>query len=194
MRMIRDGLGALACAAVLVLSVVPVAHAQQAQPGAAPLTEAQTAGEQRLKEVIEVLNTGDYATMRAYFEANSVDIRTGVPGVTPGSWNDQVFSQVLLRHHLSRGFDLVRVTTEPSRGDVVGIVRNRLTGDEEYLAVRVEPQAPHRITWNPLVPAEVLATWNLKRAASVAVTEQERLQEIGSYPSEAMARPAQPRE
>ena len=183
MRMFRDGLGALACAAVLVLSVAPVAQAQQAQPDPAPLTEAQTAGVRRLKEVIEVLNTGDYAKTRAYFEASSVDIRTGVPGVTPGSWNVTVFASALDRYSASRGLDLVRVTTEPSRGDidVVGIVRNRLTGDEEYLAVRVEPQAPHRITWFPAVSAPMVASWNLKRAASVAVTEQERLQEIGAY-------------
>ena len=75
----------------------------------------------------------------------------------------------------------MRVTTEPDRGDVVGIVRNRTTGDEEYLAVRVEPQAPHRITWLPAMSPQVVATWNLKRAASVAVTEQERLREIGAY-------------
>ena len=40
------------------------------------MTEAQTAGVKRLKEMIEVLNTGDYATIRAYFEANS-DPRIG---------------------------------------------------------------------------------------------------------------------
>ena len=180
-RIMRDCLRAFAGAAALALSIAAVAPAQQAQPDPAPLTEAQTAGVKRLKEIIEVLNTGDYAKTRAYFEANSVDIRTDVPGVKPGSWNEQVFSQVLYRYYMSRGYDLVRVTTEPSRGDVVGILRNRTTGDEEYFAVRVEPQAPHRITWNPLFSAAVAATWNLKPAASAAVTEQERLQEIGSY-------------
>jgi CubicO group peptidase (beta-lactamase class C family) len=160
---------------------VCVARAQQAQPNAAAPTEAPTEGVRRLKEVIEVLNTGDYATIRAYFEANSVDVRTDVPGVKPGSWHQTAFAQVLGRYHTSRGYDLVRVSTEPSRGDAVGIVRNRLTGDEEYLGVRVEPQAPHRITWLPGVAQAVVASWNLKRAASVAVTEQERLQEIGAY-------------
>ena len=177
-RIMTVRLNAFARAAAFVLSVASVAHAQQ---DPAPLTEAQTAGLRRLKEIIEVLNTGDYSKTRAYFEANSVDIRTDVPGVTPGSWHETAFAQVLGRYRTSRGLDLMRVTTEPGRGDVVGIVRNRTTGDEEYLAVRVEPQAPHRITWLPAMSPQVIATWNLKRAASVAVTEEERLQEIGAY-------------
>jgi CubicO group peptidase (beta-lactamase class C family) len=179
-RIMRVGLRAFAGAAALALSMATVAPAQQAQADPAPLTEAQTAGVRRLKEMIEVLNTGDYAKTRAYFEANSVDIRTDVPGVNPGSWNVTAFASGLDRYSASRGIDLVRVTTEPSRGDVVGIFRNRTTGDEEYLAIRVEPQAPHRITWLPAVSPQVVASWNLKRAASVAVTEQERLQEIGA--------------
>ena len=178
----RGGLAPFVGAAALLLSLAAGAHPQQkAQSDTAPLTEAQTAGVRRLKEIIEVLNTGDYAKTRAYFEANSVDIRTDVPGVKPGSWNVTAFASALDRYRASRGLDVVRVTTEPSRGDVVGIVRNKTTGDEEYLAVRVEPQAPHRITWLPAVSAQVVATWNLKRAASDAVTEQDRLAEIGSY-------------
>ena len=180
-RTMRAWSGAFAGAAALVLSTAAAAPAQQAPPDPAPLTETQTAGVRRLKEVIEVLNTGDHAKTRAYFEANSVDIRTDVPGVTPGEWHRTAFAQVLGRYRTSRGLDVVRVTTDPASGDVVGIVRNRTTGDEEYLAVRVEPQAPHRITWLPAMPPQLVASWNLKRAASVAVTEQERLQEISAY-------------
>jgi len=179
-RITRVGLGAIAGAVTFAL-IAATAHAQQAQPATAPLTEAQTAGVRRLNEVIEVLNTGDYATIRAYIEANSVGVPNPSPGAKTFSGHVPTFSHVLRRYMTSRGLDLVRVTTEPARGDVVGIVRNRLTGDEEYLPLRVEPQAPHRITAVPVIPAAVVATWNLKRAASVAVTEQERLQEIGSY-------------
>jgi CubicO group peptidase (beta-lactamase class C family) len=183
-RTMIDRFRALAVAAALALSVAPVAHAQRVMANAPARTEAQTAAIKRLNEVLEVLNTGDYAKMRSYFEANSIDIRTGVPGVVSGSWNEQVFSQVLLRYHLSRGLDFVRVTfgdAPPLQGDVVGIVRNRTTGDEEYLALRVEPQAPYRIIWNPIAPPAAIASWNLKPAASTAVTEQQRLEEIGSY-------------
>jgi CubicO group peptidase (beta-lactamase class C family) len=183
-RIARVGVGALAGVAALVLSIAAVVHAQQAQPDAAPLTEAQTAGVKRLEEVIAVLNTGDYASIRAYFEANSVRVFPVPPSAKTFSWEAGAFSQVLSRYRRSRGVDLVRVTTVttgPSRGDVVGIIHNRITGDEDYLAVRVEPQAPHRITWLPAIEPQVVATWGLKRAASVAVTEQERLEEIRSH-------------
>jgi len=180
-RIMRDWLRACAGAAALALSLAAAAPAQQAQPNPAPMTEAQTAGVRRLEEMIEVLNTGDYAKMRAYFEANSVGAANPSPGANTFSGHVPTFSHALNRYHASRGLDLVRVTTYPERGAVVGIVRNRLTGDEEYLPVMVEPQAPHRITGVPVIPPALAATWNLKRAASVAVTEQERLQEIGSY-------------
>lgn len=83
----------------------------------------------RLEEVIEVLNTGAYATMRAYFKANSVHaVAYNPPTRKTFPWEVPALSQVLDHYRRSRGLDLVRVTTEPSRGDVVGIVRNRLTG------------------------------------------------------------------
>ena len=170
-----------AFAAALTLSIAASANAQQTQPDAASRTNAQSAGMQRLEEILEVLNTGDYATIRAYFEVNSVRVFPVPPGSKKFSWEVGAFSQVLARHRRSGGLDLVRVTTEPGRGDVVGIVRNRMTGDEDYLAVRVEPQPPHRVTWLPAIEPQVVATWGLKRAASVAVTEEDRFQEIGAY-------------
>jgi hypothetical protein len=55
-------------------------------------------------------------------------------------------------------------------------------GERENLAVKVEPQAPYRITWlEDRIPPRVVATWRLKRVTSSAVTERERLEEIGSY-------------
>jgi D-alanyl-D-alanine carboxypeptidase len=190
-RITRISLGAVAGAALaLAPSIAPLAHAQQAQPDTAPLTEAQTAGVRRLKEVIAVLNTGDYATIRAYFEANSLPLpappgATLPPGFKTFAWGVPQFSQVLITYRHSGGLDLIRVTIVPpflGLSDVVaGIVRNRITGDEDYLAVRVEPQPPYRIIQFPVVYPQVKASWGLKRVASVAVTEQERLEEIGSY-------------
>jgi CubicO group peptidase (beta-lactamase class C family) len=167
-RITRGRLATFAGAAALALSVAAVAHAQQVQPNAAPLTEAQTAGVKRVREMIEALNSGDYATMRAYFDTQS---------------DPNGFVNALGRYHLSRGYDLLRVEMVPDRGDLIaGIVRNRITGDEDYLAVRIEPQAPHRITlFQARVPDEVAASWKLKRVTSTAVTEKDRLQEIGSY-------------
>jgi CubicO group peptidase (beta-lactamase class C family) len=164
----RNTFGGFLGAAALALSIAAVAAAQQAQQDTAPVTEAQIAGVKRVKEMIEVLNSGDYATIRAYFDAQS---------------DPNGFENALGRYHLSRGYDLMRVELVPNRGDLVaGIVRNRITGDEDYLAVRIEPQAPHRITlFQARVPDEVAASWKLKLVTSTAVTEKDRLQEIGSY-------------
>ena len=168
-RMTRSSVGACGAAAALVLSIATVPQAQQpAQSDAAPMTEVQTAGVKRVKEMIEALNSGDYATIRAYFHAQS---------------DPNGFENALSRYHLSRGYDLLRVEFVPNRGDLVaGIVRNRITGDEDYLAVRIEPQAPHRITlFQARAPDDVAASWKLKLVTSTAVTEKDRLQEIGSY-------------
>ena len=157
----RVGSMAFAGAAALALALAGVAHGQQVQPNAAPLTEVQTAGVKRVKEMIEALNSGEYATIRAYFDAQ---------GDPNGSAN------ALDRYHYSRGYDLLRVELVPNRGDLVaGIVRNKITGDEDYLAVRIEPQAPHRIIlFQARVADEVAASWKLKPVTSTAVTEAER--------------------
>jgi CubicO group peptidase (beta-lactamase class C family) len=164
----RDVLRAFSGVAALALSMAAVAPAQQPQTDPATMTEAQTAGVKRLKETLEVLNTGDYAKIRAYFEAQR---------------DPNGLENALSRYHLTRGYDLMRVEVVPNRGDLVaGIVRNRITGDEEYLGLRIEPQAPHRITlFQARVPDEVAASWKLKLLTSTAVTEKERLQEIGAY-------------
>src|SRR5436853_41285 len=127
MRSITRGrIAACVHAAALALSIAAAANAQQnTQPVTAPLTEMQAAGVKRVKEMIEALNTGSYATIRAYFDAQ----------VDPnGSAN------ALDLYKESLGYDLLRVELVPNRGDLVaGIVRNRITGDEQYLAVRIEP-------------------------------------------------------
>ena len=165
-RVMRKSVGAFLGA--VALSLATVAHTQQKAPDAAPMTDVQAAGVKRIKEMIEVLNSGDYATIRAYFDAQS---------------DPNGFVNALGRYHLSRGYDLLRVELVPNRGDLVaGIVRNRITGDEDYLAVRIEPQAPHRIIlFQARAPDEVAASWKLKPVTSTAVTEKDRLQEIGSY-------------
>ena len=165
-RIMRVGLGALA-GATLALSLAAVAHTQQKTPDTAPLTEGQAAAVKRVKEMIEALNSGDHATIRAYFESQS---------------DPNGFANALARYHGSRGYDLMRVEVVPGADVAAGIVRNRMTGDEEYLAVRIEPQAPRRITlFQARVADDVAASWKLKLASSTAVTEAERLQEIGAY-------------
>src|SRR5688500_16931785 len=67
-RIIRACLRAFVGATGLVVSLAAVAHTQQTAPNTAPLTEVQTAGVKRVKEMIEAVNSGDYATIRAYFD------------------------------------------------------------------------------------------------------------------------------
>ena len=88
-------------------------------------------------------------------------------------------------YRLSRGLELVRVTTigpqkiQPQLRATVGILRNKATGDEQALAIAVEPQPPHRITGLPILHRR----WSRPGTARPSVTRSEpaQLQEIGSY-------------
>ena len=191
------GFGVFAGAAALALSVAAFAHEQQArpataaaaialhagsaiaQPAPAPApTEAEIAASpavKRLKELLEAVNSGDAAAMKAYVKANGVNA-TKPPPWPPGAM--PLIGSVLDLHRRSQGFDFVRVATVDDSG-TVAIVRNKLTGDEQGLAVKIEPQAPHRIIGIPNAPLSVVAAF--ARATPVAQSEQARLQHIGSH-------------
>ena len=176
--MTRMRTGVLAAVSALALSIAAVAPAQRAQPAAAPPTEAQIAASpaaKRLKELLEVLNSGDSAAMLAYVRANSVDATKPPPG-PPGAL--PLLGGVLDLHRRSAGFDLVRVATVDDSG-AVAVVHNKLTGDEQALSVKIEPQAPHRITGATILLASAGAY--LSPPPVVAQSEQAQLQQIGSY-------------
>jgi CubicO group peptidase (beta-lactamase class C family) len=167
----RNNSRALVGAAALALLITTVPHAEQRQvapPDAAPMTDIQASGVKRVKEMIEALNSANYETMRAYFDSQS---------------DPNGLANAIGRYHLSRGYDLLRVELVANRGDLVaGIVRNRITGDEDYIGVRIESQAPYRITlFQARVDDAVAASWKLARVASTATTEKDRLQEIATY-------------
>jgi D-alanyl-D-alanine carboxypeptidase len=186
-RITRIGLAAFLGAAVLTLSLSAVARgqlrAQPTEPDPASLTDVQKASLTRMKEVLEVVNTGNHATIVAYFKANAVKTTyPGPPGAEPITHEQMAIQVGVLRAWRSGGLDLLRVIIDPSSGAVGGIVRNRMTGDEETIRVQVESQAPHHIIALGGFAAAVTAPFGgLKRAESVAVTEEERLQEIGAY-------------
>src|SRR5688572_28854629 len=123
-----------AATAALGVSLATAAGAQEKVQQDTSVTEAHAPGVKRLREAIDVLNTGDYAKTRAYFDANSVGAPNpnASPYAMPFSGHVPTFSHILNLHRRSGGFDLVRITTYPARSAVVGILRNRLTGDEEY--------------------------------------------------------------
>lgn len=161
--MARMALATCAGATALALSLAALVQAQwrsqPTEPDPASLTDVQKASLRHLKELLAVVNTADSAAIVAYLRAHTAEPRTVEEMVTIAG---------LTGEH--RGFDLVRVTIGPG-GAVVGTVRNTLTRDVDVVEVRVEPQAPHQI----------LSIHGRFAAAPVAVTEAERLREIGSY-------------
>jgi CubicO group peptidase (beta-lactamase class C family) len=153
-------------------------------PEVKPVTPVDTvpgdAGVKRLNELLPVINSGDPAAMKAYLQANSF-----YPALQ--SWNEYLLPVVLGLYRSSGGFELVRVTKigvqqiQPQlTGHAVGILRNKITGEEEALVVYVESQAPYRITHLPGLHPSLLATL-VQPAPSVAASESQKLQDIGSY-------------
>jgi CubicO group peptidase (beta-lactamase class C family) len=137
--------------------------AQQAQPAAPRVTEAEIATSpavKRLKELLEAVS-GAPSGIKAY-----VDSAAAQPG--PGA-----VAYVRDLQHRSRGLDLVRVQAVEGNG-IVAVVRSRLTGDEQALALEVEPQAPHHITVLSEVPFE-------PTAAPALTSEKGQLRQIASY-------------
>jgi hypothetical protein len=155
MRSITRGrIGACVHAAAFALSIAAAANAQQnTQPVTPPLTERQAAGVKRVKETIEAINTGNDATIRAYFD---------------GHHDPSAAANALDLYKESLGYDLLRVELIPNDSALfAGIVRRRNSGDEQYLAVRIEPQAPYLIKFIQVrVDAATVNSWKLKRAIS----------------------------
>ena len=124
----------VAAIAAAGLSAVPfVARAQTISPEV-----------QRLEELVAVVNRGDAAAMRAYLQANS--------------GNMMLLPLLHELYRLSTGLEVVRITTIGAQqiqpqlvGYTVAILRNKATGDEQALAIVVEPQPPHRITGLPIL-------------------------------------------
>jgi CubicO group peptidase (beta-lactamase class C family) len=180
--MTRTRSGAFAGAAALALLIAAVGHAQQAQPSAAPPTEVGIAASpavERLKELVTVVNSTDPAAMLAYIQANSVQaaLPPGPALLSPGS--PPAVRVLELHRYNSQGLDFVRVAKVEERS-ALAVVRNKRTGHEQVLSVEIEPQAPHRITKLPWIRRRDEANV-LGRPAPTGLSEQARLQELGSY-------------
>jgi CubicO group peptidase (beta-lactamase class C family) len=185
MGWVKELARAMASAAALSLSVTAGAHAhQQAQGALEPPTDGEIAASpavKRLKELLEVVNSGDAAAMKAYIAANGVDVMRLQPGsgVNPlvSGTELPLVGRVLDLYRRSHGLIFVRVSRVEKNG-AIAIVRDKLTGYEQALSVAVEPEAPHRITGMPKVPFAILIS--LARPPAVS-SEEARLQQIGSY-------------
>ena len=154
-----------ACTSLLLATAAVAQQGHRSSlPGPATKAEISSPTLTRLKELLEVVNSGDAAKIKTYVEAAAAK-----PG--PGA-----VAYVRDLHRRSHGLELVRVASAEDNG-IFAVVRSRLTGDEQALAFRVEPQAPHRITLLNEVPFELVEF----AAAPVPTSEEAQLQHIGSY-------------
>jgi CubicO group peptidase (beta-lactamase class C family) len=168
-----------AFATVFCISVGPLGRAANAQSSATSANAPPAVT--RLRELLAVVNSGDAAAMKAYLQANSVDPLTGQ------GWSSMLLPMVLELYRSSHGLELVRVDTigaqqfQPQRaGTTVGILRNKATGDEQPLAITIEPGPPYRLNGLPILHPGLVATL-VPRAAPAPMAESAQLQEIGAY-------------
>ena len=105
---------------------------------------------ERVRELIDVVNSNDQDRARTYVEtAYSESFRS----VIPFEQHLAIFADI---YRMSTGLDFYGVRKyegeAPAPGTVV-IVRNRLTEAWEALTIEIEPEPPHRVTSLQLSPA-----------------------------------------
>jgi CubicO group peptidase (beta-lactamase class C family) len=130
-------------ALVLVATLAVAAPARSQEPSPAV---------QRLREYVALVNDGDPAAVAAYVDTAFNDELRGMP-------MDLHVGFVMDLRLRSGGLD-PRGIQRQEEGLAVGLLRQRLTGDWDALAVRVEPDPPHRIAGlggrEPEVPSDSL--------------------------------------
>lgn len=123
---------------VLVSVVALVAALVTCSQGRTSSTVPDTPPGRRLTELITVLNSGSYDSVRAYAAANCSE------EFIAGALDARV--DALMRvHAASQELTVVRVLSA-SRDRVIAEVRNRLAEMSQALGVSVERRPPHRIT------------------------------------------------
>ena len=162
---------ALAAAAVLQGSSA-IAQPEQSPAPTEQAIAASPAAE-RLKALVEAVNSGDASVMQAFLQANAVDPAKPPPG-PPNAL--PLAGSIIDLHRRSRGLEIVRFD-KLEAGEAVATVRNRLTGDTQALAVKTEPEAPHRLTSFGLP----LPDGKEVRPVAVGLSEQARLQLLKAY-------------
>lgn len=144
-----------------LLAAASILPAAAQQSGSAEAEAAVSPAVKRLNELLDAVNSGDAAGIKAYVEAAAAQ-----PG--PGS-----IAYVRDLHRRSRGLDLVRLTKVEENG-VEAVVRNRLTGDEQAFSLEVEAKPPHKVT--------VLYEGSVEPAAAPPpASEEARLRQIGAW-------------
>ncbi|HEX8353830.1 MAG TPA: serine hydrolase domain-containing protein, partial [Pyrinomonadaceae bacterium] len=120
------------CAAALMLAFVTAAAAAQQAASTGP------AAERRVREYVELVNSGDRKAVRSYAEQN---LTPAALARVPAEGRANTVSSL---HDETRGVE-VHSVGEPKPGQVEAILRSRLAGEWWRLTMFLEPQPPHRI-------------------------------------------------
>lgn len=140
--------GALAASAVI------------AQPSA-----SQAAAERYVREIVSFSNSGDRTAYRKFVEANFSKGMLEMP-------MQQHLGFMSSMHDQSRGWEYVKVQ-DWNANEVVALVKSRLTGSLDGLLVRVEPEAPYKISGIGLRPPKTDPNAPTKLTSDQAAKELE---------------------
>ncbi|HYG09726.1 MAG TPA: serine hydrolase domain-containing protein [Pyrinomonadaceae bacterium] len=163
MSKVSDLINATARAALLFVCLSIVAQAQPA--GTAPETPAT----RRVAELVKIINTTDAAATKKFIEENY----GGEFAQMPVNAHLNFIAQMRDR---TRGVEFSGIQ-DSSATEATALLRAKLTDDWLALMVRVEPNAPHRITGIGMRPPKAPAS---ERAAK-KLTDAERAHELEAY-------------
>jgi len=128
---------------------------------------AASPAEQRAREFIRLLDTGDRAAYRAYIQENSVPPLRDLP-------MDRQLNFLSSFYDSTRGVQFHSIQ-DTQTNSVTVLLKGKLTGRWLALLVRVEADAPHRIASVRLPPAQPPAS-----AQRSNLTTQQIAQELGT--------------
>ncbi len=113
----------------------PISSAQQSQNTS---TSADNPAVRRARELVQVINAGKPAEAKKYIQENYAPDFLNMPMDAHLNFIARVYDQ-------TRGVEFQRIQEEKS-GEATIVLKNKLTGGLEGLLVRVEPEAPYRIS------------------------------------------------
>jgi CubicO group peptidase (beta-lactamase class C family) len=149
------------------LSTIAAAQAQSQPATAAAATE--TPATRRVVELVKIINTTDAAATKRFIEENYGGELAGMPLNAHLNFIAQVRDR-------TRGVEF-RGIQDGSATEATALLRAKLTGDWLAILVRVEPNAPNRITGIGMRPPKPPAGERAARAS----TDAERTRELEAY-------------
>ncbi|HZH29445.1 MAG TPA: serine hydrolase domain-containing protein [Pyrinomonadaceae bacterium] len=168
MRKFSAIINSTARAALLFACLSGAAQAQQQQQSqpAAPETPAT----RRVAELVKIINTSDAAATKKFIEETFGGEMAGMPLGAHLNFIAQMRDR-------TRGVEFQGIQDSKGATEATALLRAKLTGDWLALLVRVEPDAPHRITGIGQRPPKAPAG---ERAAK-KLTDEESARELEAY-------------